>query len=103
MMLLKLSMAAGLLVGQAVSANPVKEQRSNQPVEPLFSMNPNLIPLQQNADTENLFPMADCNGFKLEEATFTEMQDAMKAGKLTSVQLVTCYLIRTEQTQNYIK
>ncbi|KAF7562654.1 hypothetical protein G7046_g1468 [Stylonectria norvegica] len=61
-----------------------------------------LIPLEKNADTVNLFPMGDCNGFKLEEATIDQMQDAMKSGKLTSVQLVTCYMIRTYQTEQYI-
>jgi amidase len=71
--------------------------------EPLFSINPNLLPLQENAGTDGLFPMADCTGFKLEEATFDDMRQAMEDGLLTSVQLVTCYLTRTYQTQEYIK
>lgn len=90
-MLSRLSLAAGFLASRALAT------------EPLFSYTPNLIPLQENAGTENLFPMADCNGFKLEEATIDEMQEAMQTGRLTSVQLVTCYLVRTYQTQEYIK
>ncbi|KAF4984792.1 hypothetical protein FZEAL_83 [Fusarium zealandicum] len=89
-MLTRFSLAAGLLASQVLAA------------EPLFSYTPNLIPLQENAGTEDLFPMGDCNGFKLEEATIDQMQKAMESGKLTSVQLVTCYLVRTYQTQEYI-
>lgn len=97
MKLLSLSLAAGLIVNQGASAKPSPQD------EPLFSYNANLLPLEKNVGSSDLFPMADCNGFKLEEATFTQMQNAMKAGKLTSVQLVTCYLIRTYQTEEYIK
>ncbi|KAF5589847.1 hypothetical protein FPANT_6180 [Fusarium pseudoanthophilum] len=96
MKLLWLSLATGL-IAQGVSATP--KQSKN---EPLFAIQPNMIPLEKNAGSPDLFPMPDCNGFKLEEATFTEMQDAMKAGKLTSVQLVTCYLMRTYQTKEYL-
>jgi amidase len=63
----------------------------------------NLLPLQENAGSDALFPMADCQGFDLHEATIDEMQEAMRAGHLTSVQLVTCYMIRNFQTQNYLK
>jgi hypothetical protein len=62
-----------------------------------------VFPLQENAETEKLFPMALCNGFKLEEATIDQMQEAMKKGKLTSQQLVVCYMQRTYQTNEYIK
>ncbi len=64
---------------------------------------PSLIPLQENANSTALFPMADCHGFKLEEATIDQMQEAMKKGSLTSVKLVGCYLTRTFQTEEYIK
>ncbi|KAH6990148.1 amidase signature domain-containing protein [Ilyonectria destructans] len=89
-MLSRLSLAA-LLVGQALAKKlsvPYTET--------------NLIPLQQNAGSDNLFPMGDCFGFDLHEATITEMQEAMRLGHLTSTQLVTCYLVRTYQTQEYI-
>ncbi|KAH8179261.1 amidase domain-containing protein [Sarocladium implicatum] len=56
----------------------------------------------QAAGTEELFSMPDCWGFKLEEATIDEMQKAMEDGKLTSVQLVLCYMMRAHQTQQYI-
>lgn len=64
---------------------------------------PPLIPLQENANSTELFAMADCHGFKLEEATIDQMQDAMKNGNLTSVKLVGCYLTRAFQTEEYIK
>ena len=47
--------------------------------------------------------MPSCYGFTLEEATIDQMQDAMSSGKLTSVQLVTCYMKRIYQTDQYIK
>ena len=67
---------------------------------------PSFFPLEQNQTPQgnpDLFPMSDCFGFKLEEASIDEMQAAMKSGKLTSVQLVTCYLMRNYQTASYIK
>ncbi|PHH82182.1 hypothetical protein CDD82_6740 [Ophiocordyceps australis] len=64
---------------------------------------PSLIPLMEKAGSPDLFPMGDCFGFKLEEATIAQMQEAMESGRLTSVQLVSCYMTRTFQTQPYIK
>lgn len=66
-------------------------------------LTPPLLPLMKDAGTTELFPMADCFGFKLEEATIDDMQKAMGKGKLTSVQLVLCYMLRAQQTHNYIK
>ena len=51
----------------------------------------------------NLFPMPPCNGITLEEATIDQLQDYMSQGKLTSVQLVMCYMQRELQTKEYIK
>lgn len=51
----------------------------------------------------NLFPMPPCNGIILEEATIDQLQDAMSHGQLTSTQLITCYLQRIYQTDDYIK
>jgi amidase len=62
-----------------------------------------VFPLQQNAGTTGLFPMALCNGFKLEEATIDQMQQALNRSQLNSQQLVTCYLQRIYQTHDYIK
>lgn len=66
------------------------------------SLTPPLFPLQQYADSAALFPMPPCGSFHLEEATIDEMQAAMSNGSLTSQQLVTCYLVRTYQTNSYI-
>ena len=54
-------------------------------------------------DPLKLFPMPLCNGLTLEEATIDQLQDAMSHGKLTSTQLITCYLQRIYQTDSYIK
>ena len=51
----------------------------------------------------DLFPMPDCNGFVLEEATIDQLQDAMGKGQLTSLQIALCYLQRIQQTDEYIK
>lgn len=72
-------------------------------ISQVFPTTPNLIPLQKNAGSDNLFPMADCFGFQLHEATIDQMQAAMSHGNLTSVQLVSCYLTRQLQTQQYLK
>lgn len=44
-----------------------------------------------------------CKGYKIEDATIDELQKFMTAGNLTSVQLVTCYMQRYYQTNQYIK
>ena len=54
-------------------------------------------------DGTNAFSMPLCNGFRLEEATIDDIQDALTNGHLTSVDLVLCYLQRIQQTQNYIR
>ena len=51
----------------------------------------------------DLFPMPDCNGFVLEEATIDQLQDVMGKGQLTSLQIAVCYLQRIQQTDEYIK
>ena len=75
----------------------------DQLTTPTWSGDYPIFPLQENAETSQLFPMPLCNGFRLEEATIDQMQDAMKKGKLTSQQLVVCYLQRVYQTDDYIK
>ena len=59
------------------------------------------FPDQRNV--ENLFPMPDCNGVVLEEATVDSLQDAMNKGHLTSTTIAMCYLQRVYQTNGYIK
>ncbi|KAL5614886.1 hypothetical protein BROUX41_004965 [Berkeleyomyces rouxiae] len=61
-----------------------------------------MLPLEKNANTPDLFAMPPCGDFLLEEATIDQMQEAMSNGTLTSLQLSLCYLIRAQQTQNYI-
>ena len=52
---------------------------------------------------DNLFPMPECNGLVLEEATVDFLQNAMETGRLTSTSLALCYLQRIYQTNGYIK
>lgn len=66
------------------------------------SMPVSVFPLEQNYGTAELFPMAPCGTFSLEEATIDQMQAAMSNGTLTSQQLVSCYMFRTFQTNSYI-
>lgn len=54
-------------------------------------------------NSADAFPMADCNGVKLEEATIDDLQAAMRDGQLTSVAITICYLQRIYQTDKYIK
>jgi amidase len=44
-----------------------------------------------------------CQGHKIEDATIDKLQGYMANGDLTSVQLVTCYMQRYYQTNQYIK
>jgi amidase len=60
--------------------------------------------LQNGSNVDNgLFPMPLCRGFKLEEASIDQLQQAMSNGSLTSVQIVLCYLKRVYQTDEYIR
>ncbi|KAK7916889.1 Amidase [Apiospora marii] len=56
-----------------------------------------LFPLQEHADSTQLFPMPPCGGFQLEEATIDQMQAAMGNGTITSVQLVALRNMPSEQ------
>lgn len=51
----------------------------------------------------NLFPMPKCNGFRLEEATIDQLQEAMSTGLLTASQVVLCYMQRIYQTDMYLE
>lgn len=50
-----------------------------------------------------LFPMPDCHGITLEEATVDQLQAAMSAGSLSSLEILNCYLDRITQTNSYVK
>lgn len=54
-------------------------------------------------DVDDLFPMPECNGLVLEEATVDQLQDAMSKGHLTSTEILMCYLQRIQQTNGYTK
>ena len=77
-------------------AQSVESQVLNTPL-PYYFPNENL------ESSPGLFPMEQCNGITLEEATIDQMQDYMSHGKLTSSQLVMCYLQRIYQTNTYVK
>ena len=56
------------------------------------------------SDTDaSRFPMPQCNGISIEEATIDQLQDSMSSKKLTSVQLALCCLQRIYQADPYIK
>ena len=54
-------------------------------------------------DPEKLFPMPECDGLVLEEATVDFLQHAMESGQLTSTTIALCYLQRIYQTNSYTK
>lgn len=58
---------------------------------------------QLNSAPGALFPMPRCGPVELAEATIDQLQAAMAAGTLTSVQLAACYLQRISQTDAYIE
>ena len=70
-------------------------------VEDLNSPFPYYFPNQRTVD--DLFPMPECHGVVLEEATIDQLQDAMSKGQLTSTKIALCYLQRVYQTNGYSK
>ncbi|KAF1922699.1 glutamyl-tRNA amidotransferase subunit A [Didymella exigua CBS 183.55] len=71
-------------------------------VDPLQNPFPYYFPPQDAANTSALFPMPDCQGITLEEATVDQLADYMESGVLTSTQLLRCYLRRVRQVDGYI-
>ncbi|KAG0646914.1 amidase [Hyphodiscus hymeniophilus] len=71
----------------------------------LKSPYPYEFPVLQNGSLvdSGQFPMPRCHGFKLEEATIDQLQQALSNGTLTSVKLVMCYMKRIYQTDGYIR
>jgi amidase len=71
----------------------------------LESPYPYEFPMLQNGSLADSgqFPMPLCHGFALEEATIDQIQEVLSKGKLTSVELVLCYLQRIYQTDGYIR
>lgn len=61
------------------------------------------VPISGDQAEGSPFPMEDCSGIKLEEATIDELQQYMNNGQLSSVELLNCYLRRIQQTDFFIK
>ncbi|EAW07047.1 amidase family protein [Aspergillus clavatus NRRL 1] len=59
------------------------------------------IPLL-GSNGSSLFPMRPCGGIQLEEASIDDLQRHLSAGRLTSVQLLGCYLDRIFQVDGYL-
>lgn len=56
-----------------------------------------------DANGADLFPMRPCKGHQLLEASIDDLQQLLSAGKLTTVDLLQCYLERIYQTDSYLK
>ncbi|KAL2842381.1 amidase signature domain-containing protein [Aspergillus pseudoustus] len=56
-----------------------------------------------NSNGADLFPMRPCKGFQLWEASIDDLQELLSTSKLTSVDLLQCYLERIYQTDSYLK
>lgn len=71
-------------------------------IDPLQSPYPYEYPPINNVDTTELFPMPQCYGITLEEATIDQLQGYLSDGSLTSAQLLRCYVKRMRQVDEYI-
>jgi amidase len=95
------------LAGQAHHGGPKPFFNASQIIETqeLESPYPYEFPVLQNGSLADSgqFPMPLCHGFKLEEATIDQLQQALSNGTLTSVKLAMCYLKRIYQTDGYIR
>jgi len=56
----------------------------------------------EDAAPAALFPMPQCNGVTLEEATIDQLQDYMSHGLLTSTDILLCYIARYTQVNGYV-
>jgi amidase len=56
-----------------------------------------------NASTAAWHAMPLCKGFSIEDATIDELQHYMASSNLSSMQLLSCYMQRYYQTNEYIK
>ncbi|KAF2792484.1 glutamyl-tRNA amidotransferase subunit A [Melanomma pulvis-pyrius CBS 109.77] len=71
-------------------------------IDPLQNPYPYYFPEETRAETPALFPVPNCHGITLEEATIDQLQDYMSRGTLTAVSLLKCYLKRARQVDEYI-
>ncbi|PVH85143.1 amidase signature enzyme [Cadophora sp. DSE1049] len=103
----------GLLLAIGVAFNAIGSSASRHlyntsqilETQILDSPYPYEFPVLQDGANANSgqFPMPNCNGFTLEEATIDQMQEALSKGTMTSVQIVMCYMQRIWQTDEYIR
>ncbi|KAI9720870.1 MAG: hypothetical protein M1812_002709 [Candelaria pacifica] len=56
----------------------------------------------QSQPGDKLFPMRECHGVKIEEATIDQLQHSMSIGQLTAQQLASCYVDRITQVDGYV-
>jgi hypothetical protein len=52
---------------------------------------------------KNPFPMPECHGFRLEEASIDTIQQTLHSGRLTSRQLIQCYVERVNEVNIYMR
>ncbi|KAI0489858.1 amidase signature enzyme [Xylaria cf. heliscus] len=55
-----------------------------------------------NVSPVSLFAMPPCQGFELEETSISQLQAAYHARRLTTAEVVTCYLERIHQTNGWL-
>lgn len=95
------------IIGAPAVASTLKQPADNvsqiADSQVLHTPFPYYFPNSSNAETMALFPMPDCHGVRLEEATIDQLQAAMIHGRLKSVQLVRCYRQRIAQTNEYLQ
>ena len=75
---------------------------ANNATQTLSSPFPYDFPDQNAANTSGLFPMPQCHGITIEEATIDQLQQYLSSGNITSQQLVVCYMQRMWQVDQYI-
>lgn len=105
--LISFSLIAFSLASQGHYGAPNPSFNATQIIEnqELESPYPYEFPVLQNGSLADIgqFPMPLCYGFKLEEATIDQLQQAQSNGTLTSVKLAMCYMKRIYQVDGYIR
>ncbi|KAF1980052.1 amidase signature enzyme [Bimuria novae-zelandiae CBS 107.79] len=96
------SVAAAAILFLASCTIALAQNASILAIDPLQTPYPYEFPLMYNADTPDLFPMPQCHGITLEEATIDQLQGYLSDGSLTSAQLLGCYVDRMRQVDEYI-
>ncbi|OCL12004.1 glutamyl-tRNA amidotransferase subunit A [Glonium stellatum] len=102
--LILLIAVAHILTSASENNGSYKEYNSSSVLstDPLQSPFPYYFPPQESTNSPGLFPMPQCHGIALEEASIDQLQDAMGNGLLTSQDIVGCYIQRIRQVDKYI-